>query len=348
MWIVDDEATALHYAAVDGVPATIQLLLDHGVDPFAKAEDLAGGQNDEQTALDVAAVAGRADNAAAIVHHPRFRKADRTLRQRVLNRCLVSERWHAGGVPHVDRPKLLETLLDSGADPNTKANGVAPLARAAAEMRAGDDESDADNSNPENSNAEIKKEMQLLLRHGARLDLYSAVALGDESAVARLVKQDPACANAHSVGGYPALQLAVEMNQEPIVKALLNAGADVDIPNRSENRGNIGGTALHRAAFWGRTSIARTLIEHGANVNAPTTDDQWTPLHAAVSRGQVEIARLLLEHGAKADARDNNGNTPLQVGSAGGIAGRLQSSLPEIRQARCPVILSLACWACPS
>jgi ankyrin repeat protein len=306
IWIIGDEATALHYVAAHGVPATTQLLLDHGIDPFATTQELFPRRKLPQTALDVAAVFGRADNAAAIVHHRRFQNVDRTLRQRVLNRCLLSARWSPDFEPSGDRPKLVETLLESGADPNTTANGVTPLQKAAAEMRPGDNR----------WNAEIKKEMEVLVRHGARLDLVSAVVLGDEASVARLVKQDPGCANARSADGYPALDLATAMNDERIVKALLQGGADIEIRNRCESSGDFGGTALHTAAFRGRTSIARTLIEHGANVNATSTKHQWTPLHNAVCTGGVKIARLLLEHGAKVDARDDQGHTPLQVGSA--------------------------------
>ena len=37
-WVVGDNATALHYAAEDGVPGTIQLLIDSGVDVFATTD----------------------------------------------------------------------------------------------------------------------------------------------------------------------------------------------------------------------------------------------------------------------------------------------------------------------
>ena len=84
MWIIGDDATALHYAASDGVPETITMLLDAGVDPFATARDLFG-KNSKQTALEVAAYFGKADNARAIVGYPKFATGDRELRQTVLD-----------------------------------------------------------------------------------------------------------------------------------------------------------------------------------------------------------------------------------------------------------------------
>jgi ankyrin repeat protein len=75
IWIIGDDATALHYAAESGVPATVNLLIDNGVDIFATAHDLAD-ESKTQTALEVAAFFGKAENAQAIVDHPNFDLAD--------------------------------------------------------------------------------------------------------------------------------------------------------------------------------------------------------------------------------------------------------------------------------
>src|SRR6266403_891490 len=57
--------------------------------------------------------------------------------------------------------------------------------------------------------------------------------------------------------------------------------------------------------------VARILIDHGAEINARSTEDSWTPLHLAAKNGGVEFVRVLLEHGANVSAEDKEGRTPL-------------------------------------
>ena len=73
-WIIGDDATSLHHAAGNGHPETIHLLIENGVDIFATAHGLFE-RDLQQTALEVAAFFGKADNVNAIVSHPMFEKA---------------------------------------------------------------------------------------------------------------------------------------------------------------------------------------------------------------------------------------------------------------------------------
>ena len=69
-------------------------------------------------------------------------------------------------------------------------------------------------------------------------------------------------------------------------------------------------TPLHVAIYWGTPSIATTLLEHGANPNAPDNHGATT-LHLASRRRGIRGVELLLGYGANVDARDKKGWTPL-------------------------------------
>ena len=92
----------------------------------------------------------------------------------------------------------------------------------------------------------------------------------------------------------------------PIPKWLA-AGATVDVPS-----GPTRGTALHQASRRGYVSVARSLFDHGATIDARDAKGQ-TPLRRAVNCRQLQIVRLLVRHGADPRAADRRGVTPLDV-----------------------------------
>lgn len=299
VWVIGDEATALHYAASDGVPETIKLLIDNGVDVFATAHGVFD-PNVQQTSLEVAACFGKAENAAAIVGHPQFDAAQPQLRQSVLDRCLCFGVMSGCLGSDAERPNLVKLLLQKGANSNATENGVTAMQIAARQIHP----------DREQENSKIKEMIALLMEHGASLDFFSAVAIGDEGQVRRLLTQNPTLSSCRSPDGYPALHFAVGMNYERIVQAILDAGGDVDIRNKCDSTGHIGESALHCAAFWGRDAIARRLIKAGADVNA-LTDRKSTPLHDAARMTNVEVVCLLLKNGADPNGRDKDHKTPL-------------------------------------
>jgi len=83
-------------------------------------------------------------------------------------------------------------------------------------------------------------------------------------------------------------------------------------------------TALLYAARDGCYECVEALIQHGADVNVPTPEGV-TPLLIALDNDNNDIARLLLDHGSKPGAWDWWGRTPLYIavdrkdgGSSGG------------------------------
>ncbi|WP_339613613.1 ankyrin repeat domain-containing protein [uncultured Rubinisphaera sp.] len=304
-WIVGDNATILHYAAQDGVPETINILLDAGIDAFAIADEGSLPEEGKLTALEVAARMGRTENAIAILEHPKFKESDDKMRQEGLDKSLIislSTIWsdfQARG-SYV----FLETLISHGANCKATRGGYSAIQFAVSNIY----------SNEEELNQSIRKIVSVLRKHGVKLDVFSAVAIRDLDSLAQLLQKNPEACNSYSMKGYPALHMAIKMNYPKAVKLLLDAGCDIEIKNKSEYFGWKGGTPLLCVASWGHNEIAETLIEAGANVNAKS-EKQVTPLHEAVRLDNLKIARLLLENGADIQAKDYEGKTPLQQAS---------------------------------
>jgi len=106
----------------------------------------------------------------------------------------------------------------------------------------------------------------------------------------------------------PPLHLA---GKPEVVKALLDAGAEVNLPNAKVE------TVLHlpNMYFPPEPETVKLLIEAGADVNAKTATGA-TPLHAAIQQRKLEITKLLIAAGADIDAKDKQGDTPLAVAHA--------------------------------
>ena len=72
-----------------------------------------------------------------------------------------------------------------------------------------------------------------------------------------------------------------------------------------------GNFELHSAARNGYYSVAKALIEGGADIERKRSNN--TPLHEAVKNGRGPLITLLLQRGADADAAGGGNNTPLHL-----------------------------------
>jgi uncharacterized protein len=108
------------------------------------------------------------------------------------------------------------------------------------------------------------------------LDVFEAAAIGDVDRLRVLLDDDASLANAWSEDGF---------------------------------------TPLHFAAFFGHPEAARLLIEHGAELEARSTNEQFAldaaPLHSASAAGQLEVCEVLLDAGADVNAVQHGGYTAL-------------------------------------
>jgi len=168
---------------------------------------------------------------------------------------------------------------------------------------------------------------ETLLADGTTPTLCEAAALGDAARVRALARANPASLGVRSPDGWPALHLAAYFGHGDAVDALIEAGADL----RAFSDNDEGNTALH-AALAGRRAmrIIGRLLTSGADVNAGAAGG-YTPLHIAAFHDDVAIVDTLLAHGAAADARDDDGKTPLAIAEEQGralVARRLRGEIP--------------------
>ena len=98
------------------------------------------------------------------------------------------------------------------------------------------------------------------------------------------------------------------------VQALLAEGADVNEPQGD------GMTALHWAAYNRDASLARILLDAGADVGNGTRIGGYTPLHLAAQVGAGEVVEMLLGAGADPSARTEGAGAvaPLHFAAASG------------------------------
>lgn len=105
----------------------------------------------------------------------------------------------------------------------------------------------------------------------------------------------------------PIVSALIERKYDGVLKIMAkNGGAD---PNQVFENGK---TILHYATEYSTDEqFFRLLLEHGANVNAITKDNQLTPLHFAAKSNKTSFGQLLIEWGADVNLTTKHGQSPL-------------------------------------
>ncbi len=316
----DDGQTALHLAADAGDAPACRSLLAAGADPHAlnyagqtpldcalavevrPARDAvaavlrdAGASRGARSFDDPAfaavferaadaVVSGDVDGLRALLgDHPELA----TARSSRPHRCTLLHYLAANGVEGerqktpADAVEVIELLTGAGSDPDASCYTY----------RGGPGETTAGllaGSAPPRDAGLTLPMLAALTRGGARLDephallvrLLTALQAGDATSTEAAVDASP------DVAGH-ALVESVPLGDTEIVRALLDAGVDVD------SRRNDGTTALHLAAFDGNAELVEELLARGADLSLRDGVYAGTPAGWADAGGHKNLAKRL-------------------------------------------------------
>jgi ankyrin repeat protein len=232
-------------------------------------------------ALDLfaAAMLNRSEEAVALL-----RAEPGRVHARRKGHCLPSGATPLHSAADRGHREVARALLEHGADVNaTDARGRPTLYLAAHDAGT-------------RKMAPSPEVVELLLSHGAPLDIFAGAVLGRIDRVTELLETDPARVNARDKGGSTPLHLAAWNGQEEMVELLLARGAEIDALNQR------GETPLALATIYRHKEVVRRLLQRGARCD----------LFTAVALGKLDqIAARLKEQPGLIHARNRYGATPL-------------------------------------
>jgi len=258
--------------------------------------------------------------------------------------ALIQERPHdfPAGKAEPKRLSCLEWLLEHGAAP--EALGAWPSSRAILVAAF----------------VGVPEYVELLRKHGARVDLQVEAALGELAAVRKRLARDPALAGAPDEGGLTPLACCAgsrlfqgdtrgSKRLREVATALLDAGAD---PNRTIRSWAHDVDVAYFAIGAQHLEMLELLLERGASPNPALVSAAWKDdkrfaeaalragarpdeakegdrpiLNELVRWGQVEHALWLLARGASPNAPDARGWTALHQAVSRGNERMLRALL---------------------
>lgn len=172
--------------------------------------------------------------------------------------------------------KVLQFLIDMGADLKVRSQEGLTVAEAAAEVGS-------------------EAALVALEKAGKYPDLGSALLRACASPhpnaaqmIAKLVKLG-ATVNATAPDGATGLHYVAMKGDAAAADLLLRGGAEKNVRTKQ------GATPLFLAAMQGHVAVMRVLLEAGANASL-ANETQWTPLFVAAHEGHISVLSLRCAH----------------------------------------------------
>ncbi|XP_047993745.1 85/88 kDa calcium-independent phospholipase A2 isoform X1 [Leguminivora glycinivorella] len=167
--------------------------------------------------------------------------------------------------------------------------------------------------------------------------VFHYAAASNKEIINALASKTVASLNVYNKQGYTPLHMGCLANAPDCVRALLLAGADVNLPAKRQSTANTtnaipipgivgdvlqdnlpklyqqdmkyGGTPLH----WSISrEVIEALVDRKCDINAMNFEGR-TALHVMVLRGRLDCTIALLSRGADHSIADSEGNTPLHL-----------------------------------
>jgi len=283
-----DNAAPLHFAAAHGDLETLRLLVEAGADVEGKGDDYEVGVLGWATCFkqireDVAAYLlnhGATLNlwtAIALDRPPELRAM--IARDPLLLAARMTRNQHRRTPLHhaaaKNRPRMVQLLLELGADPNaTDATGATALTTASQEQ--------ADQTI-----------ISALLAAGAKLDFLTVIAAGHYDQAEAMWRAEPSRIGLDGADTI-ALHLAVNKRNLTAIRWLLAHGVAI---NAKRSMWDCNHTALHMTVESGALEIARLLLQAGADPNIRDDKYHATALGWSEFFGRKDFADLMRETG---------------------------------------------------
>lgn len=143
--------------------------------------------------------------------------------------------------------------------------------------------------------------------------LFDAIRADETAVVASLLEAGADVNKPEKLSRFTPIIIATLRDNPDTFSLLLEAGADASIIDSGEN------TLLHHAATNNSVKVAKILLEtNDFDLEHERKQYGFTPLLVAAFAGSLDMVELLVAHGANIEAQDDWNDTPLNVAAWNG------------------------------